>query len=73
MIRKTTSMADSQMFLKSFLDLNHALRLEVALANWHYEGDASYFVDDLCNFLVNCPVSKMNISVRFHLFTMTSS
>ena len=62
MICKIYDTKDSQMLLKSFQNLN-ALRLEVVLGNC--EGDASYF-DDLCNFLVNCPVSKMNISVRFH-------
>ena len=70
MICKTYDTKDSQMLLKSFLNLN-ALRLEVVLGNC--EDDASYFVDDLCNFLVNSPVSKMNLSVRFHLFTLTSS
>ena len=61
MICKLSDAVDSHIFLKSFQNLNE-LRLEVVLWNFGRGNDVN-LVDNLCNFLVNCPVTKMYLSV----------
>ena len=67
MICKLSDAVDSHIFLKSFQNLNE-LRLEVVLWNGGRGNDVD-LVDSLSNFLVNCPVTKMHLSVsRFARF-----